>query len=266
MSISHDRALDGMYYEEPAGSGAITIDDNGVVGTRTYRVAWSDALPFCMALVEKEWVSVDGLATELIYAHPWTLPDGTVLCCSSTVVNGFGRCSGELDIEYEYAIISASFTPQSGNTSTISEETGSISLDYSAEFLTTPKDTWKFSDTGYVVNEPSGILISVTELTVNYVGLPSVPRAGIRACSGCVNAAVWQGAGVGQVLFIGASTSQTIMTHAVSPYNVTLKFKEKVRDWNKVLGKDGAWHTLVDKKTGLVNPYAYADFGALLTF
>lgn len=268
------RAIDGIEYEELYGSGKLAISEAGLTGTRIFKVAWDSALPFSRALFADQWQAIGGSLLLQAPRFPWILADGTTLQVSKVGISGIGKCLGDSNIEYDFAKVEVEYVPaptdlDEGNDGTVDgteEGIGTVSLDFSGEFLATAGNTWKFADTGYVVNEPVGLLQCTTEATIDLEKLPALPRAGIRACIGKLNASSWQGAARGTVLFLGAASKKTVTNLGNVTHSLSLKFKEKSRDWNLFLGKDGAWHTLVDSKTGNKHPYEYADFNLLLRF
>jgi hypothetical protein len=257
------KILGGFEYREYKGSGQITITDGTINGSRIFIVPWEQSLSFSRMLMETQWEAINGFMVQTVSSYPWVLPDGTTLACNSVRIEGMGKCiSDTTDPAYDWAMITADFGEilLGSEPETIEEE----SLDFSGEFINTPKGTWKYEDTGYTVDESHGVLVCTIETTLTIHGVSEVPKAGIRSCIGKLNDSSFRGAGTGRVLFVGASTKRIRTTGGRAPAEITLKFKEKQHDWNYVLGKDGSWHKLVDKATGSVSPYSYSDFAELM--
>lgn len=269
MSIT----IGGVSCQELNGSGAVNFTENGLEGIRILKCAWNDFMTLALALRGVRWENLGGKLFRKIVAHSWTLPDDTVLVCDRINVSGLGKSGLDETTEaiiYDFAKLDITYVPVEYNWGGEDEggaedetQLGDVNYNYSAEFLGTQRGTWKEDDTGNTINEPLGLLICYTELTVNLKGLPVLPKAGIRLCRGGLNDKEWQGAPKGHVLFLGGSSRRSWSTLGLSPFDLTLKFKEKSWDWNYVFGKDGTWHLVVDKKTGLVNPYDYVDFDSL---
>ena len=260
------RNIAGIEYTELPGSGKISIDSSGsITGTRSFLVEWNDALPFIRAITETTWVALGPYLTQQRPLYPWRLSDGTELCCSNAVINGIGKILEDPDTIYSMAKIDSDWVPV-GLSSEDDEggDLGSLNVDYSAEFLTIPKSSYKQKDDGAKIDQPVGLLIPITEITYNLTGLYSIPKMGIRACRGKLNSGPFEGADRGHTLFLGASSKQALTSNGIVKYDLTLKFKEKSYDWNYVLGRDGLWHEVVAASDGTTNPYSYTNLYQVL--
>lgn len=262
------RQIDGIDYEELNGSGEISIDGEGLGGTRLFKVAWDDCMDFASALKRSQWINMGGLLQFLDNVHKWTLPDGTLVGCSSVRINGLGPPSGDPNPAYDFAIITATYSPRTFGFDVDSDDDediiGDLSLDYSCEFISSPRSTYMEKDTSTIIQEPVGILLAVSELTLNMSDLTNVPYAGIRNCRGTLNDRNFRGASKGRVLFLGASTRRVRTALGLGSVDLLLRFKERSMNWNYALGKDGSWHEVVDAATGTKNPYEYTNFNGLM--
>ncbi len=258
--------IGGITCEELNDSGQVTFSPQGLRGRRRFKVEWEDCIAFTRALLAKELEPSGGVIRRVIPTNPWILPDGTILGCNTVDITGMGKSSGDpSNIAYDHARIEGTYErAYSSQEEEDPEVLGDATIDYSAEFLATPRRTWKYKDTGYVIDENVGILLCNQDITVNLYGLDSLPWGGLRTCRGHLNDATWNGAEKGRVLFLGGSSRQSWSTEGLSSYDLVLKFKEKEYDWNWVLGKDGDWHEIVDADAGTKNPYNYAAFGDVL--
>ncbi len=261
--------LEGIPFNEFKGSGNIELTDSGMQGTRIYDVAWSQLMAFGRALIRTEWISVGGFHFQQEIVNPWIVDPETTLVCRNFRSVGIGPAGIDEAgvISYTIARITANYAPISdGNFSPTGdpEDIGDVNITFGGEFLSIPKGTWKFDGTDHIIEEPLGIMIPYSEVMIEVLGIPTLPRLGIRKCMGKLNSKVWKGANRGHVLFLGGSSRQKRTIDGDAPYDLSLQFKEKTRDWNYALGKDGTWRKVVDKATGEKTPYEYEDFDFLL--
>ena len=253
--------------DELHDSGKVTFSKNGLVGTRNFNSSWDDAFTLAQELMARVWDDTPGVLYRRVAQYPWILPNGIELFCSDVSIRGKGKSGsgGGSNIIYDRAFVDATYEAQIEMSDGDDPDVlGDADIEFSAEFLATPKNTWMYKDTSYRIGENVGILLCIQEYTVRVYGLDSIPWETLRDTRGRINDKEWNGAPKGRVLFLGGSSSHSWTAGGTSLYDMVLKFKEKENDWNYVLGNDGIWHEIVDVKTGNANPYNYADLTRIL--
>lgn len=183
--------------------------------------------------------------------------------CVISGISGDGFSDTDYKATYRYAALNTTyllpeqFDPGSGSTNlpvymTVSGESG-------GEYMTVPgRDVlWiEGPDNGKALKEPQQIFVPITNWTVTVrqwqnpdFDLMDNDRGKIN--SEVINWIAGRPIGIGWLAFESYSVNTDITIDGESAYEVQLRFKEKVRSWNRLLARDLTWNR--------TNPLLYND-------
>lgn len=116
---------------------------------------------------------------------------------------------------------------------------------------------------GRTAKIPVKVNVGITTINITFHEVPYLPIVLIRSKRFCVNNAVFLGAPVGCVLFVGARTIREINRDGTLTQKVQLNFKERDKPWNQFLRSDKKlWAEIQDSASNTM--YATADLFPLL--
>jgi len=242
------RVIAGIAYEELKGTGKITMGPQGIVGTRIFKVVYSRAVAFALTVLTS---MNKGTQTPMYY---WPLDNGMNLYPKTVELEGLGKCLSETDYPgYTFARVTVTYEELPSAAQNKNKKIPhTMSVDYSAEFITIAPGSYKFDDGAYLPQN-IGILMPTIERTITLKNCKVIPETALRGCRGRVNEGTFFGADPETVLFLGAATDgefvedpitgvpakeqelamNGIYTSVVSaPKDIVLKFKERMVSWN----------------------------------
>jgi hypothetical protein len=257
--------ISGISAQELDGSAKVSVDKGKFTGTRIFKVAWGDQLSFIQALLGAQ--TVDKQTGNLVRRVPPRFPTYEFLVCKRIDVVGFGSMSKDSDDDptYEFAKITAVYEQAEANDPSteqqdVQDETEeTLSTTYGAEALSFDGKNARWTSTSTKVNSELQTfkLLGTIDHTYTRRNVPAVPRSALRK-AGTVNAAEFNGADAGYLLFLGATVEPVTSTTGVRVYNVTYQFKERIdATWNEFYNTEtGEWDSLyIQNSDGNWEPY-----------
>lgn len=141
--------------------------------------------------------------------------------------------------------------------------TQEMDFDHEYDYLETNKFKWSSGpNSGKPTDVPVPVFTGVGNITLTYHQLPWLPSALIRGLRNKVNNSSFLGVASGLIHFKGGRSTTDRNTDGSKSTRLTLFFRERDVDWNKIRGKDGSWQSVQD---GGGNPiYASADLSPLV--
>ncbi len=248
------------------------IDSSGPFYRVEYQIAsYADADNFVNALLGKVTLvgPIGGIPTRVTpHQHPMS---PNLWCMQAEVVQGLGKpalnpggfpaYSGGALIRAEYRAPQFDFFPNPNQSfDPVTPITWATqTLDYSSEVYTVQnsKFLWQAGpDNGKPIGIPAKIEIPITTMVLTYERLPYIPMTVVRNLRFRVNTAVFLGAGIGLVLFRGASTVRQFNTDGTVCQKTALIFMERDPDF--------PWNSLPSRST--LQWFAVADGGGRKLF
>ena len=246
--------LAGITYTESKDSGQLSTDKGIMTGTRTFFVAWADRLRFIGAL-QGAYTIVNGKARRV--SPPATFPDVPFLEATQISSSGVGTpddASTDDSVSFTKAKVTATYTMQEvDEDDSADEEDETIStqeISFGAEYMTMPNGSYSWAegtDNLKPLLHNIGMPLALIEHQFSRNKLTALPLTAIRACLNKVNDAIFLGAPIARVLFVGGRSRKTVTLRLgsstpVPSYDLTLLFKERTEVWNKAWNvTDRAW-------------------------
>lgn len=216
-------------YEELRTSGDMSINKEGMRGTRIFEVSWSNRETFAADLLRYP-------------ANFW--PGIPALRCSGVQMTGKGVHSYDAVkdmIAYEFCDVVAEYTtPESDEKGDGTRRTDE--LDIGGQFITCGKGTFRWASDNAVIEEAPGKYVGTIGYTVDIEGATSFPLAAMVAAAGRVNSSAFMGVAEGSVLYEGAKLRHTIDQDGNRTYSIAHKLQMRSVPWNYLLRPStGAW-------------------------
>lgn len=253
--------IGGFSYVElnkDSGTGTIAQDGQAV---RVFQVAWTDFVAFTKALVGG-WTQVN--PTTLTFAAADKHPDWPFYCATTTYDHtGTPSSSGGVS-SWEFAIITATYKSLQYDITPSPQDIFSQDIDISLDAEVQPPGSFETTDDSTPVDQPVTKLVPNITYTMTYFALPTLNLSIIFSLLGQVNSALFQGASVGQMMFIGATASRTTTTGAIPNWKVAFKFIFRPVSWQKAFVAKKGDFVAVQTVTGGNTRYTAGDLNALL--
>lgn len=244
------------------------FDMKGVRATMKFLVAWADRWQFAKDVAgTSKNIGTDN--AQIIRNIPLQYPHNKYLYANGLSIEPAGKsgCADNLSF-YDWAICTVTFGTNDFDYENAQGSNGQVyktlSISMSAQFMTLPESPFKFySDNTKCVLNP-GMLIPQAEITLVSHQLPEINLDVIFNLVGKLNQAVFYGAPIGTVLFVGANQNRQATADGVQAWQVEYKFLYRPVDWNKFWHpKPGVgWDYLVDTSSGN-KIYSYGNFANL---
>jgi hypothetical protein len=288
--------LFGIQFEELDGSPRITINQQGVLATRSFKVGWTDWQNFAKELIgiwriigaATQFVSpiafpgLPNLIVSEVHVEPFQpdSPDGNAGVTLGAATNSYAAGGAKVTAQYR-----TQFDLNNRDRDDLPQVPDGTFLVYSAELaaevLTIPGRTFEWVGTAPAEMLPDdlnpGILIPSGDFTLDWQRVLQPPWTVIRGTRGKVNSSVFLGAPAGCVLFLGAQvTRQFQFIEDGGFWQVEYRFSENTKElstgakvgWNyfyKETPVAGEHWVEVRDQSGRT-PYLAADFTPLFSF
>lgn len=144
--------------------------------------------------------------------------------------------------------------------------TQEMDYDHETVYLENSNYKWYIAGGGGKDGKPTKVpvqkFIGVGNLTITYHQLPWLPSALIRSLRNKVNSSTFFGVPAGMIHFKGGRSSVDRNTDGSRSTRLSLFFRERDIDWNKVFDVDGTWNYVKDGGGNLI--YQAADLSPLV--
>ncbi len=276
-------------FEELEGSPKISLSRKELIGVRSFKINWAD-WPAFVGAIWGYWLvigdSVSYVQTSNFYGLPGLSPSDLQIepfqpespLPSLISLAGF-------QTNYAYARVTVKYTPfplADGRKPQVPNGTFLVaSGDVSAQYMTLPGRTWKWSDGTIVEDDVNpGILLPEETINLSWRWVPQPPWTAMRQARGCVNDAEFMGYDSEQVLFVGARWEREFQVNDTPLWRVDYHFQVKNVQSTSSPGTsyghnyfyrrnpgvgDDNWQRIVSVQTGAA-PFQSADFSQLFQF
>ena len=252
-------------YEEKVGSSSFQIAEGGASGTRIFTVAWGDAVTFAQELYGRYQAWPSGA-----YVPPNQFPYLPYLYCSDVQVEGFGIQSESSNAEglyivYEWAKVTARYTPMIGVDPEDPEVVEEENISVSGELETLPAEQYEWT-AGSIPVKADILPVKVettSSFSVTRLHVSSLPNNVISLVVGKINQNAWRSYSAGYALFIGADANRSITTDGAEDWEVTYNFLIKSHSWNHAYRDSSGNFEEVQTKNGNDTIYETDTFAAL---
>lgn len=231
----------GIPYEEMGGSPTFRLSQNEASASAVYLMSWSNIIAFWNEVFHYDYAVLSGTPP-----FPMQMPDYPGLYADNIDTVPFiddkpGGTSAPTNSTIAKVTVNFKTLPPL-ETDGSSQFTQTITV--GGEFLAMPAENadraiaWWPDGSGVRTSDGDitvGKVIPTVERNMNWSRVPTVPWTAIRNCIGKLNNAVFLGAPIETVLFIGATITGTrnVGTAAATLYSLDYKFSEKPTNWNK---------------------------------
>lgn len=251
-------------------------DGSGPYAKKPYLVAHSQRFLFLQWLGGYSRMS-GGSSGQWIRTAPQPYPDtfANIYAQSASMKAAGDYTIGSSPISYDQCIVLVTFRPidwmgslQPNGYSQIDPETpipfATQELDFLAEWNQIPNSSIKFSD-GVRVNTPVSKRTTIIRMVITWHQYPLIPMTLMKDYAESVNDAVFLGCNKGTVFLEGPKTVYELDSLGNQTQKLTMSFKWRKYDWNKVLRPDGLRYDFVqDQSDSTVLPYTYLDYSQLI--